>query len=118
MLRLFDRPLLWAPRVFGIVVSLFLALFALDAFSVSRPLIASSVDFLIHLVPAMLVCIAVIVSWRRPAIGAAAFVALAVGYAALAQRVDWVLVISGPLLVVGVLFLLSWRAQHLRPRVP
>jgi len=43
---------------------------------------------------------------------AAAFIALAVIYAVMVRgRVDWMAAISGPLLVVGLLFLASWRQR-------
>jgi hypothetical protein len=45
--------------------------------------------------------------WER--VGAAAFIGLALVYGATAPRWDWILVISGPLAAVGLLYLLSWR---------
>ena len=38
------------------------------------------------------------------------FTLLGLAYLGLARgRLDWVLVVAGPLLAIGVLFLLSWR---------
>jgi hypothetical protein len=104
-----DHVLLWSPRILGIAVALFLSLFALDAFAPGRPLARASTDFAMHLVPAVLVLAIVALSWRRPWIGGAAFVLLAMGYALRVSRLDWILAISAPLLTVGVLFLWSWR---------
>ena len=41
------------------------------------------------------------------------FIICGVAYIGLARgRLDWVLLVSGPLLVVGTLFLLSWRLHE------
>ena len=58
------RLLLWSPRVLGIVVCLFLSLFALDAFSEGKTFIAALPDFAIHLAPALLLLTIVGASWR------------------------------------------------------
>jgi uncharacterized membrane protein YgaE (UPF0421/DUF939 family) len=98
------RALVWAPRILGIAVALFIGVFALDALGEGPRAI------LLHLVPTFVLLLAVFLAWHRPWVGALVFVALAVVYAAtVPARPDWILVISGPLLVVGLLFLWSWR---------
>ena len=100
----------WSPRVLGIAMAAFLGLFALDAFQEGQPLAAAAAAFALHLVPALVVLALVAVAWKREWIGAMGFVGLAVLYAAsVGGRLDWVLAISGPLLIVGGLFLWSWR---------
>lgn len=107
-----DHFLLWSPRILGIAVAVFLSLFALDALRPGTPLAQALPDFAMHLVPAAVVLAVVALSWRRPWIGGVAFVLLAAVYAVTARfRLDWILAISGPLLIVGVLFLLSWRTH-------
>jgi hypothetical protein len=104
------RFLLWSPRVLGILVSVFVGMFALDSFSEGKPFTGALSDFAIHLTPAVLLLGIVLASWRWQWIGGIAFVALAAGYAAaVGGQLDWILVISGPLLIVGALFLWSWR---------
>jgi hypothetical protein len=98
------KLLLWSPRILGILVALFLGAFALDA--VGEGISA----FLLHAAPALLLLVVVAVSWRWEWVGGAVFITLALFYTAIAlRRVDWILIISGPLIVVGVLFLWSWR---------
>ena len=111
------RLLLWTPRILGILVSLFIALFALDAFSANRPFSAALPDFLMHLIPALTLLTIVAVSWRYEWVGALAFIALAVVYSTTMARgrIDWMLVIGGPLLIVGVLFLWSWFDHRAHP---
>jgi hypothetical protein len=109
-MRYRQQLLLWAPRILGLAFSAFLAMFALDAFSGGRPLPDAVLDFLIHLLPSLTVATLVAVSWRREWIGAVAFTFLAVVYATTMSRgrVDWMLIVAAPLLLVGGLFLCNW----------
>jgi hypothetical protein len=108
----------WTPRILGIVVSLFIGMFALDAFSQGQPVLAALGDFAIHLVPALVLLALVVLSFRREWIGGVAFVGLAIVYALTMSRgrLDWMVIISGPMAVVGGLFLWSWfhRRRHMR----
>ena len=107
-----EQLLQWAPRILGIALTLFLCLFALDAFEPHKPVTTMLTDLAIHLAPAAIVFAIVVLSWRRPFIGGLAFVLLSFAYAlAVRFRFDWVIAISGPLLLVGLLFLGSVRAR-------
>jgi hypothetical protein len=110
--------LLWSPRIAGILVSLFIGMFALDAFSEGKPFVQALPDFVIHLIPAFVLLAIVGASFRWPWIGAISFIGLAVLYAVTMSngRLDWMLAISGPLLVVGALFLWNW-VRHNQPHV-
>ena len=102
---------LWAPRIAGILVAAFLGLFALDAFE-GRSFVAALPAFAIHLIPSMLVLAVVAAAWKFEWIGAVSFLALAVLYAVMVHgRLDWIAAISGPLVIVAVLFLVSWRRR-------
>jgi hypothetical protein len=105
-----DRLLLWSPRILGILVSLFIGMFALDAFSEGKPFLEALLDFGIHLIPAFVLLTLVAASFRWEWIGAVAFIGLAIVYAMTMSRgrLDWMLLISGPLAIVGALFLWSW----------
>lgn len=105
-----DRLLTWAPRVLGILVALFLGLFAFDAARGQNPVFDAAFEFVAHAIPAAFVLALVAAAWHRRWIGAVGFTAAALAYAVVMSRgrVDWILVISGPLLIVGVLFLWSW----------
>ena len=101
---------LWAPRVLGLAHCVLIAVFALDAFEPAKPFRQAAIEFLIHLTPAVLVLAVVALSWRREWIGGGGFVALALAYALMVDfRLDWMLVISGPLLLAGALSLWNWR---------
>ena len=104
------RLLLWTPRVLGILLSMFIGIFALDAFGQGAPILSELRGFVIHLIPAVVLLGLVLASFRRQWIAGTAFIGLAVYYAATMSkgRLDWILTISGPMLVVGALFLWSW----------
>jgi CHASE2 domain-containing sensor protein len=112
MTRPLDRLLRWSPRILGILVCLFLSLFALDAFGDGKTFVQALPDFARHVAPMLALLAVVGVSWRWEWVGGIVFTGLAAGYAYFARdHVSWIAVIAGPLLVVGVLFLWSWR-QH------
>ena len=96
----------WSPRILGCVVCFYLSLFALDA--------TDARDALLHLTPAALVLAVVAVGWRWPALAGAAFIGLAGAYALAASgQPTWIAAISGPLALLGALFLAS-RARPAR----
>lgn len=110
MTTTFERWILWAPRALGVLVSLFIGMFALDAFSAGAPWPTAARDFLVHLIPAFVLLATVVASFRRPWVGAVVFIGVAIYYATRMSRahLDWIVVISGPLLLVGALFFWSW----------
>jgi uncharacterized membrane protein len=110
--------LLWIPRIGGILVSLFIGMFALDAFGPGKSFAQAIPDFVIHLIPALALLAVVGASFRWPWVGAITFIGLALVYAVTMSRgrLDWMLTISGPLVVVGTLFFWSWMRHSPRNR--
>jgi hypothetical protein len=107
-----DKAMLWAPRLLAAAISLFLATLSLDAFR-GGTLTEDLPDFLIHLIPAA-ICLGIIaIAWHREWIGAAAFCGLSVAYAVIARSHPlWIATISGPLLVVGLLYWWNWSHRQ------
>ena len=110
------RVLFWTPRVLCILFAMFLSLFALDVFSEGYGFWEAILALLIHLVPVYIVVIVLVIAWRWEWVGAILFIALALFYLVWSWgRFQWsaYLVISGPLVLLGVLFLFNWiyRAQ-------
>jgi hypothetical protein len=98
---------IWGARILGLAAAAFLGLLALDAFDNGLSA-AALAGFGVHLMPALAVGLVAGVGWRYPWLGAVGFGALAAGYALLVPyRPDWILVISGPLALVAVLFALG-----------
>jgi hypothetical protein len=113
------RPvLLWIPRVLGVAFVLFLSLFALDALETPGGPLAVAAAFAIHLVPSAVLLAVVALAWRREWMGAILFVGAAVLYASTAGRLDWVLIVGGPLVVVATAYAVAWRHRcGLRARI-
>jgi hypothetical protein len=98
-----------SPRILGILVCLFLGMFSLDAFGSGKTFVAAIADFAIHLTPALILLAVVVVAWRWEWVGALVFIGVAVAYAfSVRTHISWIPVISGPLLIVGMLFFWSW----------
>lgn len=105
--------LVWAPRVLGILVALFIGVFALDAFDGGHGFWGSFGGFLLHLIPTYLLLATVALAWRRAWVGAVVFLGLAVSYAIVASgHPSWIAVIGGPLALVGALYMASWRVAR------
>ena len=110
------RVLFWTPRVLCILFALLLSLFALDVFGEGYGFWQTIGALLLHLVPVYIVVIVLVIAWRWEWVGAIVFTALAVFYVVWMWGrfpLDTYLSISGPLVLIGVLFLFNWiyRAQ-------
>ena len=104
----------WAPRLLGIAFAAFLGLFAADVFDLPLGPSEKALALLLHLVPSLLVLLGLALAWRREWIAALVFPLLAALHVALKLgQLHWsaYLVIDGPLILMGALFLLSWRQR-------
>jgi len=111
MKRPVKRLLFWAPRILCILFAVFVSLFALDVFGEDYGFWGTILALLMHLIPTGVILIVLAISWRWEWVGGVLFIALGVLYLVLAWgRLHWsaYLVISGPLFLVGVLFLINW----------
>ena len=112
MKRSMKRLLYWAPRGLCILFAFFISLFALDVFGEGYGFWETVVALLIHLIPTGIILVVLALSWRWEWIGGVLFIALGAWYLiALWGRFHWsaYLAISGPLFLIGVLFLINWR---------
>ena len=109
------RLLFWTPRILCLLFAGFISLFALDVFQENHGFWNTTVALLTHLIPTGILLIILAVSWRWEWFGALFFPALGAFYIiAFWGRfsLSTYLVISGPLVLVGVLFLLGWLKRH------
>ncbi len=92
----------------------FISLFALDVFGQSRGFWETTLALLRHLIPTGILLVLLAVSWRWEWVGGVGFSALGVFYlVTFWGRVHWSahVLIAGPLLVLGALFVLGWRQR-------
>jgi hypothetical protein len=99
--------ILWAPRVLSILFILFISIFALDAFEEGMPLWKQMLGFLIHLVPTYILIAFLLAAWKFPLIGGLLFIGIGIFYILFARNfnVFTYLIISGPAILTGVLFI-------------
>ena len=111
------RVLFWAPRILAILFALFISMFAFDVFDETEGFLRTLGALAMHLIPTYLVVLFIVLAWRWELIGTIGFAGLAVAYFFIARgHISWmaILFIPGPLLIVAVLFLLSWHRRHER----
>jgi hypothetical protein len=108
-----NKVIYWSPRILSICFILFLSLFALDVFNeYSGWKIIPAL--LIHLLPSLVLLALVIIAWKYDLVGMAVFFIAAISYVLAVgfhHHWSWYASISGPAVVIGVLFLLSWRQK-------
>lgn len=109
------RLLFWMPRILCIAFAVFVSLFALDVFGEGYDFFETILAFLIHLIPAGIILIALVISWRWEWIGSIAFTSLGVVYIVIFRdrEFSWsvYLIMSGPLFLLSVLFLINWLCR-------
>ena len=105
------RLLFWTPRILCVFFALFISLFALDVFGEGHGFWNTSLALLTHLIPTGVILIVLAISWRREWVAGILFPALGLFYiVTFWGRFHWsaYLLISGPMVVLGVLFLINW----------
>lgn len=116
------RLLFWVPRILGLLFALFISLFALDVFEEGRGFGETVLALLIHLIPTAILLLVLALAWHWEWVGGLLYPLMGVFYIIAAPNEHWTayLLISGPLFLLGILFLLDWRygAQlHFRPGI-
>jgi hypothetical protein len=109
------RLLFWTPRILCLLFAGFISLFALDVFQENHGFWNTTIALLIHLIPTGILLALLAVSWPWEWIGALGFPALGLFYIISCWgRFPWqtYLIIAGPLVLVGILFLLGWLKRH------
>jgi len=104
----------WTPRIAGILIVVFVGLFALDVFEMGGSFWAMLGGFLIHALPAILLGIGLAFAWRWPWIGAVLFIIGALFFLRTLlfnplEQLGMLLLFSGPMAVIAALFWVNWR---------
>lgn len=98
----------WASRILSSLMSLFILSFSLEAFMGEFVFL----DFLVMLIPGIILIIATLISFKWELPGGIIFLGLAVFYLVLAltQGAAWsaIAFMSGVLAIIGVLYILSF----------
>ncbi len=113
------RALFWAPRILSMAFVVFVSLFAMDVFEENVGFWPTLQALVIHLIPTLVLLVALILAWRREWIGAVVYAAMGVLYIVWvttlqrpvpsATRLGWVIMIAGPAFLIAALFFANWR---------
>lgn len=102
--------LFWTPRIAGILFILFLSLFALDVFDMGLNFWGTLLALLMHLIPSIVLTIALVLAWKWEWVGALAFLGWPVWYLIAARGFHWsvYVILAGIPALIGLLFLAGW----------
>ncbi|MDP2907287.1 MAG: hypothetical protein Q8O03_05080 [Nanoarchaeota archaeon] len=114
-----NKFIYWTPRILSIIFILFLALFSLDVFEGNYGLWGTIIGLFIHNIPAMILLIVLIISWKHEIVGGIGFILAGILYTAMILRniitagfewyyLLWALQISGIAFFVGIMFFANW----------
>lgn|GEM_PF-138123 len=111
-----DNIFQWAPRVLSMIYIFLLMLFSLDAFSERSGFWGIASGLFMHNIPALILLIVLIVSWKYEIVGGIVFNLSGILYAVWLINgqhpcrviLTCLLCVSVPALITGVLFLAGW----------
>lgn len=118
-----DRPA-WAPRIFTGLFIPFLMIFSLDVFSENLGLWGTVLGLILHNIPAVILLVIAIISWRHELVGAVIFNLAGLLYiwwmTAAGHPIpmtwhvmlNWFMGIGAPAMVVGMLYLIEWAKKR------
>lgn len=97
------KVITWTPRILAILYIIFITLFAFDESLISLP-------WFVHIMPTILLTLILVLTWRKPLGAAITFLILGFGFTLIFKTYEnWLqfLLISLPLILMGILFLLE-----------
>src|SRR3989338_2731594 len=105
----------WAPRILSILFVLFLSIFSWDVISPELKWWELAVGLFMHNIPVFILAGIIAISWKREIVGGIAFILAGLLYITLLimnrfeqDITSWSLIISGPVFLIGILFLVNW----------
>lgn len=111
----FRATIHWLPRVLGIMITIFVAMFALDIFSEGYGFWETILAFIIHLAPFTgVLALAVLLGWRWPRLGGLLFIGFGLGYLIVFWGHAWeaYALLTGIPVIIGVLFIFDAFLQQ------
>lgn len=116
------RSIYWTPRIISILFLCFLTVFSLDVITPEASAGEIALGLFMHNIPVFVLAAVLAISWKREIIAGVVFTV--VGLLFLARTVmttvmngfAWavlpeVLLLAGPSLLVGILFIVNWRKR-------
>ena len=101
-------------RTLAILYIAFISMFALDVFGSGYGIWGTTIALFMHLIPSFILIACLLVAWKRPVIGGELFLAMGVVFTfwfRTYQRLDIFMMISLPLLIIGILFIINGKIK-------
>lgn len=102
----------WTPRVIAIVFIFFLMLLSLDVLFSELPFIQKIIGLFMHNLPAIVLLIVLIISWKYEIVGGVVFLLAGLYFLVniVREGLPWhiCLIIAGPAFFIGILFMINW----------
>lgn len=111
----------WMPRVLAILFTLFIMMFSLDVFEETSSFIDQMIGFFMHNLPAFGIILIIVLAWKKDIIGMIGFALIAIGLFLMVMSSmapegsavnPAVFFISGPALLISLLYGLSWKLNR------
>lgn len=108
-----SKLLYYTPRFAGVLMIIFVSLFALDVFEIGESFWRQLLGFVIHAAPAIILAILMFFAWKRPVIGFVIFGLAAVVFLRFVFNQDFgpgnfVMFVS-PLALISAMFWMNWK---------
>lgn len=111
-----NKFIYWCPRILSILFIAFLSLFSLDIFGMNLGFWGTIVGLFMHNIPALILLVVLLISWKHEWVGAIAFILAGIFYIIMLLRnpsfewymLSWAVQIAGPAFLVGILFFINW----------
>lgn len=110
----------WIPRILCIISIVFISFFAFDAFNIDHSAWKQTSDFLINMIPSLILLAILLLAWQRELIGGIMFTLIGIALMPYIYTTHyeinqsaWITLgivcrITLPFLIVGVLFIISF----------
>jgi len=115
------RIIFWIPRVLCILAIIFISIFALDSFNPEKTIWQQLGAFFIHLIPSYILIALLIIAWKWEYIGGIIFIVIGLAFSpiifmhnynmnhSIGMSLGIILIITIPFVVIGILFILSYK---------
>jgi hypothetical protein len=108
-----SRFLYYTPRIAGVLMIIFVALFALDMFGGNKSFWQQLLGFVIHAAPSIILAILMFFAWRKPVIGFVVFGLAAVLFLRFVFGSSFgpgnFVMFVAPMAVISAMFWINWK---------
>lgn len=118
-MKKYHSTILWIARGITMLYILFLGIFSIDAFDGDQSIWVKLGGFFIHNIPSILLLLFLLYTWHRPLIAGILFVLFGIAtilfFRTIEQGFQVFLVITLPIILTGILFILAWFISPKKP---